>query len=467
MFDSLSARGIVAAALIAPPDPAIFAALDRVDARQLSASVAVDLIAAWERQAAYIAFRCSAAVTHVAALSRQADQARPDYDIELSERALQCEVAAATRISENTAGSRVMVADELRRLPAVAAALRDADIPLWHATAICEAVGHLNDDQAAWVARRVLPRARHQTLAQLRAALWRAVMRIAPDRTRKNAKDARVRHDVDLYTRSDGQAELRVTGDAADVQAIYKTIQDAARKLGAVEKTSDQPRSAGQLRVAALLALVTGTNNDSGEVARPYNVTVNVTMDLPTLLGLRDNPALLDGYGALPPSLARSLAADGSWRRLLHDKTTGHLLDLGRLRYRPSPALADHVRTRDRTCIFPYCNRRAATCDLDHAVPHRSDGTGGPTSPHNLRPLCRKHHRIKHETGWTLRTSTTGPPSWVSPLGREYPVSEYDYRPPDDTDFDMPPEPEPQEPDEAPIVFKHTTPRTADEPPPF
>ena len=187
-------------------------------------------------------------------------------------------------------------------------------------------------------------------------------MKIAPNRTRKDAKEARVRHDVDFYTRSDGQAELRVTADAADVRAIYQTIQDAARKLGAIEKGADQPRSAGQLRVAALLALVTGTmaDADSGQPARPYKVTVNVTMDLPTLLGLRDNPALLDGYGALPPSLARSLAADGSWRRLLHDQTTGHLLDLGRLRYRPSPALADYVRTRDRTCIFPYCNRRAA-----------------------------------------------------------------------------------------------------------
>ena len=115
--------------------------------------MAVDFIAAWERQSAYIAFRCTAAVTHVAALSRQADQAQPDYDIELSERALQCEIAAATRVSENTAGSRVMVADELRRLPTVAAALRVADIPLWHATAIGEAVGHLNDQQAA-VGRR-------------------------------------------------------------------------------------------------------------------------------------------------------------------------------------------------------------------------------------------------------------------------------------------------------------------------
>ncbi len=138
---------------------------------------------------------------------------------------------------------------------------------------------------------------------------------------------------------------------------------------------------------------------------------------------------------------------DGSWRRLLHDPQTGGLLDLGRRTYRPSAALARYVRARDRTCIFPFCNRRAETCDLDHAVPHRADGTGGGTCRHNLRPLCPKRHRIKHETTWPLQTSDTEPPVWVSPLGRHYPVARYDYRPPDDADCDIPTEPEPPDPE--------------------
>ncbi len=376
-------------------------------------------------------------------------------------------------MSEEVADNRIMVADALSgRLAMVAAALRSGDLIFLQAAAICDVTSGLTDEQAVWVARRVLPRAHRQSLRQFRASLRRALTLVTPDRTRKNADTARTQHDVDYFRRDDGQAELRVVGDAADVLAIYATIQDAARKLGAVEKGSETPRSAGQLRVAALLGLVTtGTLPDLDD--RPYKVTVNVTMDLPTLLGLRDRPAELAGYGPLPASMARDLAMDGSWRRLVHDPLTGGLLDLGRRAYRPSAALARYVRARDRTCIFPFCNRRAETCDLDHAVPHRPDGTGGATCRHNLHPLCPKHHRIKHETTWTLTTSDTELPVWVSPLGRHYPVARYDYRPPDDTDFDIPrepapPDPEPHAPAPAPAPTErattYSTPWTTDGP---
>ena len=446
MFDSLSPSGVVAAALIAPPGPEVIAALDQIQVDKLKPSAIADLLVAWERQAAYVAWCSCAAVTATAKAVRAIENHRTADERDLAERAVRCEVALAVRMSEEAAGSRIMVADALSgRLSMVADALRAGDLIRLQAAAICDVTSGLTDEQAVWVARRVLPRARKQSLSQFRASLRRALMLVTPDRTRKNAETAKVQHDVDYFRRDDGQAELRVVGDAADVLAIYATIQDAARKLGAIEKGSKTPRSAGQLRVAALLALVTGTLSDLND--RPYQVTVNVTMDLPTLLGLQDRPAELAGYGPLPASVARDLAMDGAWRRLLHDPVTGGLLDLGRRQYRPSAALARYIRARDRTCVFPFCNRRAETCDLDHAVPHRTDGTGGETSRHNLHPLCPKHHRIKHETGWTLQTSDTEPPVWISPLGRQYPVAQYDYRPPDDADFDIPREPEPPDPE--------------------
>ena len=432
MFECLSGSGIVAAALIAPPGPEMITALDTVDPTLLAASAVADLLVGWERQTAWLGSRTASAVRGVAAAVRSIEGTIFKDDPELAERSLRCEVAAATRLSEISADHRLMVAGHLGgRLTLVDTALRLGDINFWQASAICQATDHLTDAQALWVARRVLPRARKQTLAQLRDCLRRAVMQAAPRAARKNASTAKVRHDIELFPRADGQAELRVTADAADLQAIHQTIQDAARKLGATEKGLAFPRSAGQLRVAALLHLLTGTNPDAA--TRPYQVTVNVTMDLPTLLGLRDNPATLTGYGPLPPALARTLAADASWRRLIHDPYTGALLDLGAHQYRPSAALARHVRTRDVNCIFPGCNRRAHTCDLDHA--HRPGGTGGPTDRHNLHALCKKHHRLKHEAGWTLQTSPTAPPVWIGPLGRRYAVEAYDYRPPDDTDF--------------------------------
>ena len=58
-------------------------------------------------------------------------------------------------------------------------------------------------------------------------------------------------------------------------------------------------------------------------------VTVNLTIDLPTLLGLANNPGQLAGYGAIPASVARELAADGKWRRFITDPITGNLIVSG------------------------------------------------------------------------------------------------------------------------------------------
>ena len=68
----------------------------------------------------------------------------------------------------------------------------------------------------------------------------------------------------------------------------------------------------------------------------------------------------------MPAPLARALAADNGWQRLITDPVTGAPLDLGRLRRHPSAPLAAWIRTRDRVCLFPGCYRAATRCDLDH-----------------------------------------------------------------------------------------------------
>jgi hypothetical protein len=41
----------------------------------------------------------------------------------------------------------------------------------------------------------------------------------------------------------------------------------------------------------------------------------------------------------------------------------------------------------------------ANRCDLDHNQPFNN---GGPTSPDNLAPLCRRHHNHKTHSQWQL-----------------------------------------------------------------
>ena len=116
---------------------------------------------------------------------------------------------------------------------------------------------------------------------------------------------------------------------------------------------------------------------------------------------------------AVPALTAWALATGGTWRRLVTDPISGVVLDVGRTRYRPPAGLADLVRARDRSCVFPTCQIPAQRCDIDHLTPW---SRGGTTSLDNLVTLCQAHHRLKHTPGWELtRDESTGDLSWRTP----------------------------------------------------
>jgi hypothetical protein len=88
--------------------------------------------------------------------------------------------------------------------------------------------------------------------------------------------------------------------------------------------------------------------------------------------------------------------------------------------YQPSAALAEQVRLRDRTCVHPWCQRPARSCDLDHIVPYDPDGPPWQTSTLNLAPLCRRHHRLKTHGGWSYTMIEPGTFLWRSPYGHTW-----------------------------------------------
>ena len=139
-------------------------------------------------------------------------------------------------------------------------------------------------------------------------------------------------------------------------------------------------------------------------------------MPAATALGLGEEPGDLAGHGPVPASMARRLADTGAWRKVTTDPVSGVVVDVGRRAYTPSAALADLVRARDRTCRFPGCRQPARRCDLDHVVRWPE----GPTDAANLAALCRHHHRLKHQTQWTVRAGPGGELAWTTPTGHRY-----------------------------------------------
>ncbi|WP_146135283.1 HNH endonuclease signature motif containing protein [Antricoccus suffuscus] len=148
----------------------------------------------------------------------------------------------------------------------------------------------------------------------------------------------------------------------------------------------------------------TGTSEEAG--ATDANVT---TTDLRA-------HAVINGLGPIDPDLARTLATDARWRRIVNDPITGIVYDVGTTRYRPPADMRRRIVARDGVCRFPGCTRKAVYCHLDHVTAYPA----GPTADANLAALCEFHHRIKHQTGWTPTMHTDGRIDWISPTGRKY-----------------------------------------------
>ena len=165
---------------------------------------------------------------------------------------------------------------------------------------------------------------------------------------------------------------------------------------------------------------------------------IGVVVAASTLLGLDEEPGELAGVGPVTAPLARRIAADGEWRRLLTDPRTGRLDEVSADTYAPPQDMVDHVITRDATCRGIGCRMPANRCDLDHEVPWPA----GPTAITNLHPLHQRHHDAKTHTDTTVTTEPDGTTVWSLPSGRVYRVPPHQLLQHPDLD----PEPEPTAP---------------------
>ncbi|MFC9352489.1 DUF222 domain-containing protein [Arthrobacter sp. NPDC057013] len=186
--------------------------------------------------------------------------------------------------------------------------------------------------------------------------------------------------------------------------------------------------AAGSARAGAADA-IPGAPGWAGDVPSP-GAQVLVTVPVFSLLGLSEEPATLDGYGPIPPSMARRLVAEGatSFHRVLVDPRDGAPLEIGRTSYRLTKPMRQWLRLRDAKCTFPSCNNHSLDNDADHIL---AWADGGGTGVANLGQPCPKHHKLKHNTAWQPAGATRDtPPGWISPMGRTYKAEYQDWEPP-------------------------------------
>jgi hypothetical protein len=224
---------------------------------------------------------------------------------------------------------------------------------------------------------------------------------------------------VSCYNDVDGMSTVVAILPAADAQIVMNSIEAFILREESIGAVETEKRNKDMKRADALTAICSQYLATMSAEVQPHRrpLTVNVTIDLPTLLGLAENPGQLAGYGPIPAAIARELASDAQWKRFITEPQTGNLLDFGRESYQPPQQLKDFLIARDRTCRFPGCRRSALLSDLDHA---QSWESGGRTSAENIGALCRRHHRLKTHDGWLIKSFPDGSCTWTSPLGKEF-----------------------------------------------
>jgi len=430
-----------------------------IDPETLDYAGRVDYLAALEKQSGWFNVWMQRAIVAVAGIEpSRADSMYSGVDD--SERE---EIATALRMSGSTAQGRIDVARTLTQyLPGATAALAIGDISPAHANVIARESAQLIRQGVApevlkLIEDEAIAHAEFHTPAQVANKVRSCIAMFAPEQFEAAAVEEKSTRKVSYYPTANGMATIVAFLPAPDAQTIMLAIDRLANKTNGVAKErlrAYQAQAGHRMRANASAEPESGLNNGAGnrfnltdfsaDLMDPMDahradaitaiaamfletsedlvmshgrpVTVNLTIDLPTLLGLAENPGQLSGYGAIPASVARELAADGKWRKFITDPTTGNLLDFGRDSYIPPQALRDFLLARDKTCRFPGCRRSGIKGEIDNAIPWEE---GGETSPKNLGLLCKRHHQLKTHGGWKLESFEDGSCEWTSPLGKK------------------------------------------------
>ena len=424
LHDVEEASATVARLLTALPCAQTMLQLEQIDPFALSPSDRIDYLSALERQDGWLYALKQRAITAVAGFTPSiGDGALAGVDEAERE-----DISTALRLAPATAQSRIDIARTLvNNLPNTCSALATGEISSAHATVIARETAAAIRDGAPEsvifeIEQSAIAYAEFHTPGQVANRVRKDIAKYAPEEFEETTSRATSLRRVSCYNEVDGMSTVVAILPAADAQIVMNSLEAFILRQEQLEgsiKVGDTHRTTDQKRADALSAICSHFLSEISETVTPHRrpLTVNVTIDLPTLLGLAENPGQLAGYGPIPASVARELASDAQWKRFITEPQTGNLLDFGRESYEPPQHLKDFLIARDRTCRFPGCRRSALLSDLDHAESWESGGT---TSPDNLGALCRRHHRLKTHDGWKIESFSDGSCTWTSPLGKQF-----------------------------------------------
>lgn len=352
-------------------------------------------------------------------------EGRGSATTEIIERSIRLELAAAMRITEYSAGRMIVHAEALvRRYPRVLDSLHRADITPKHAEILVDDLGQLMPELSKQVADRALELAEAEPVGTFRRALRTLIATVQASTLEERYQAALQTRRVAIERGYDGVGELLLRAPDVALQAIFDRATAFAK---AIVGGDGETRTLDQVRADVLCdLLIDGVTDAIPSEARGIRAQVVVTVPVLSLLehepGGTADPALVEGVGPIPLSVAKDLCGGESlWMRVLTHPETGMVLSVGRDQYRPPAMLRRLVKWRADRCMAPGCGMPASRCEIDHQIDWQF---GGETSLENNAPFCKGHHTVKHHGDWAVRQieDSGGAVEWISPTGRRYVV---------------------------------------------
>ena len=301
------------------------------------------------------------------------------------------------KLSGGAAAERVEIGKQLERLPKTEEAFAHGQLGYQHVAVMARTAENLGAAAVRAEEGNLLKAAQSMDPGQFTTVAKNFEHRVDSAGALAETNRAYQRRYLHLSEPLDGLVRLDGLLDAEGGATLRTALQPFMKPI------KDEERTYGQRQHDALIELCRQGGGSKRDSSGPRAQLV-IRASLDTLAGTPGAPAgELEGGGTVPAETVQRYACDSAITRITGAGELEHELSHASRTIPPSTRRA--LESRDRSCVFPGCSRPLCWCDGHHLVWWTR---GGETSLPNLALLCRPHHRLVHEGGWSLQRRGNG-----------------------------------------------------------
>jgi hypothetical protein len=338
-------------------------------------------------------------------------------------------------IGMNAAREKVRVAHALKDLPKISDGFRKGELSYSKVRAMTRIANVENEDRLLAIARHGTAHHVEKLVSKYRGCVRRQDSENA--NKQHQGRKISVRHDEDGSVII--HARLTPEQGALVIKAIEMAMTHEAVGAGPHPRNPDpekitavtEPPEPFTARRADALAQIAETYLNTApphsSTADRHQVVLHVSAETLKSDVTAETSAHINGDFShiedgphVTAETSRRIACDCSIYPIIEDEE-GEPLSVGRKTRSIPPALRRALRSRDQGCRFPGCTN-TQFIELHHKQ-HWADG--GETSLKNLVQLCRHHHRLVHEGGFSCERFDDGRIVFSDARGSDLPVSPY------------------------------------------